>query len=183
MFKYGGVVNLRDSNVKLIVKSTDLEYLYGQDERSGICYKYDILNALLVEASPEDLAYCRNGYDLRGRKITFGGERDILGKYARAGDDPIWAEFTDGVPSYDELRPGAIKVLSVLANPNVDGDRIYKILKLKDHEPEKFKIKRLDDNSLILRVGYPDYSCTSVLDDYHWEDVSVKDFMIELRCY
>lgn len=179
IFKYGGVVNLKDLNVKLIVKSTDLDYLYGQDERSGICYKYDILNALLYEASPKELVYCRNGYRIDGVKLTIGGDKTVVGKYARAGDDPIWLENHDGVPRYDELSLIRAKALSLFVKPNVDGDRIYQILKLKDYGPEKFKIKRLDDNSLVLKVGYPDYSCSSI-DNYCWEEVSVKEFLLAL---
>lgn len=179
IFKYGGVVNLKDPSVKLIVKSTDLDYLYGQDERSHVCYKYDIQNALLEEALPEEFAYCRNGYRLNGQRITIGGEKVVLEKYALAGDDPIWFEGMDGIDDYQILNSTTRRALGLLVNPNVDGDRIYQILKLKDYEPVKFKIKRNDDRSLVVKMDC--HNDNRSTEDCPFDEISVKSFLMILQ--
>lgn len=132
LYKFNSVINIEHSRTKLYAKSTDLDYIYGQDE-DGVNLTYNIETTELSKSDPKDWGKCGPNYDIEGNSLQ-------VGYHVEEGiKDDQWTE----------MNPDYRTFLLALVNPRVGGDECVKMFNLYGRTTE-LKVKKSYIGSLYI---------------------------------
>lgn len=150
LWEMTSVINLNRQKVQLRCKSTNGEYVFGQD-KDGNLWEYEIATGILSPASPENRCKCADGYTKEGVANSY-----VLND----GSGGIIPQ--DFCPRRHHLSKYYVKLLELLCDDNVSPSEIIKATNVNGKFPG-IKFTRIYGGGMTIEINGIDFTFRDLL--------------------